>query len=84
MLDDDHRFFCKFMEKKPSVFKGTYSEDTFEFLIDCHKHLHKICCWKLFYGFCFLLATKKSQEMVEVIRRVYDCLTFTHLDSISK
>ena len=42
MTSDQHELFSKFLKLKPPVFKGTESEDAYDFLVDCHELLHKM------------------------------------------
>lgn len=42
MTNDQHDLFIKFLKLKPPVFKGTESEDAYDFLVDCHELLHKM------------------------------------------
>ena len=42
MTNDQHELFSKFLKLKPQVFKGTESEDAYDFLVDCHELLHKM------------------------------------------
>ncbi|KAK4706956.1 hypothetical protein R3W88_033493 [Solanum pinnatisectum] len=42
MTTDQHDLFIKFLKLKPPVFKGTKSEDAYDFLVDCHELLHKM------------------------------------------
>ncbi|XP_049386266.1 uncharacterized protein LOC125850460 [Solanum stenotomum] len=42
MTSDQHDLFIKFLKLKPPVFKGTESEDAYDFLVDCHELLHKM------------------------------------------
>ena len=42
MTNYQHELFSKFLKLKPPVFKGTESEDAYDFLVDCHELLHKM------------------------------------------
>ena len=42
MTSDQHELFSKFLKLKPPVFKGSESEDAYDFLVDCHELLHKM------------------------------------------
>ena len=42
MTSDQHELLSKFLKLKPPVFKGTESEDAYDFLVDCHELLHKM------------------------------------------
>ena len=42
MTSDQHELFSKFWKSKTPVFKGAESEDTYDFLVDCHELLHKM------------------------------------------
>ncbi|XP_049372096.1 uncharacterized protein LOC125837004 [Solanum verrucosum] len=42
MTSDQHDLFIKFLKLKPPFFKGTESEDAYDFLVDCHELLHKM------------------------------------------
>ena len=42
MTVDQHELFIKLLNLKPPVFKGAESEDTYDFLVDCHELLHKM------------------------------------------
>ena len=43
MTSDQHELFSKFLKLKPPVFKGAESQDAYDFLVDCHELLHKMC-----------------------------------------
>ena len=42
MTSDQHELFSKFFKLNPPVFKGSQSEDAYDFLVDCHELLHKM------------------------------------------
>ena len=43
MMSNQHELFTKFLKLKPPVSKGAESEDAYDFLVDCHELLHKMC-----------------------------------------
>ena len=48
MTSDQHELFSKFLKLKPPVFKGSESEDAYDFLVDCHELLHRMGIVKWF------------------------------------
>ena len=42
MTSDQHELFTKFLKLKPPVFKGSKSEESYDFLVDYHELLHKM------------------------------------------
>ena len=42
MTVDQHELFIKLLNLKPPVFKGAESEDSYDFLVNCHELLHKM------------------------------------------
>ena len=42
MTSDQHELFNKFLKLKPPVFKGSDSEDAYDFLVECHELLHEM------------------------------------------
>ncbi|KAK4729717.1 hypothetical protein R3W88_022705 [Solanum pinnatisectum] len=42
MTSDQHDLFIKSLKLKPPVFKGTESENAYDFLVDCHELLQKM------------------------------------------
>lgn len=39
---NEHDMFYKFIKMEPLIFHGTESDKIYEFIIDCHKRLHKM------------------------------------------
>ena len=42
MTGDQHDLFTMFLKLKHPVLKVDESEDAYDFLVDCHEHLHKM------------------------------------------
>lgn len=42
ITNDEHRLFYQFINMKHPVFQGIESGNSFYFLKDCYKHLHKM------------------------------------------
>lgn len=42
MTGEEHNLFWRFTKMKPPIFCGIESEDAYEFIINCHKRVHKM------------------------------------------
>ena len=68
MTGDQHELFIMFLKLKSPVFKGAEFEDAYDFLVDCHKLLHRIDIVERFSVECVIYQFQRdAQNVVEVV-----------------